>query len=294
MAERCYLCPKNCGVDREKHKGFCKSSDVIRLSRVGLHMWEEPCISHKNGSGTVFFAGCNMGCVYCQNHEISSGLKGRDVDVCTLCDEILRLEQLGAENINLVTPTHYADKILTVLDKVKPKLSIPIVYNTSGYEKLETLKKLDGYIDIYLPDLKYYSPEISGKYSSCTDYFSVALQAVKEMLSQTSEPVLNDEGKMLRGTLIRHLVLPSLYKDSLAIFDALGKSIDTSMAAVSIMCQYFPSYKARQYPEINRKTTTLEYMYVVEKVRKMNFALGFIQDKSSAVEEYVPEFDYQR
>ena len=294
MAERCYLCPKNCGVDREKHKGFCKSSDVIRLSRVGLHMWEEPCISHKNGSGTVFFAGCNMGCVYCQNHEISSGLKGRDVDVCTLCDEILRLEQLGAENINLVTPTHYADKILTVLDKVKPKLSIPIVYNTSGYEKLETLKKFNGYIDIYLPDLKYYSPEISGKYSSCTDYFYVALQAVKEMLSQTSKPVLNGEGKMLRGTLIRHLVLPSLYKDSLAIFDALGKSIDTSMAAVSIMCQYFPSYKARQYPEINRKTTTLEYMYVVEKVRKMNFALGFIQDKSSAVEEYVPEFDYQR
>ncbi len=294
MAERCYLCPKNCGVDREKQKGFCKSSDVIRLSRVGLHMWEEPCISHKNGSGTVFFAGCNMGCVYCQNHEISSGLKGTDVHVSTLCDEILRLEQLGAENINFVTPTHYAHKILSVLDKVKPKLSIPIVYNTSGYEKLETLKMLDGYIDIYLPDLKYYSPEISGKYSCCPDYFSVALQAVKEMLSQTSKPVLNNEGKMLKGTLVRHLVLPSLYKDSIAIFDALEKSIDTSMAAVSIMCQYFPSYKAEQHPEINRKTTTLEYMYVVERVRKMNFALGFIQDKSSAVEEYVPEFDYQR
>ncbi len=292
MSEKCYLCPRNCGVDREKSRGFCKSSDKIRLSRVGLHMWEEPCISHKNGSGTIFFAGCNMGCVYCQNYTISSQTQGRDVDTDTLCREMLKLQDMGAENINFVTPTHYADKILAALDKVKHKLEIPVVYNTSGYEKVETLKKLCGYIDIYLPDVKYYSSQISAKYSCCADYFSVASAAVCEMISQTGKPILGEDGKMLKGTIIRHLVLPLLYKDSIAVFDGLEACIDVSKAAVSVMCQYFPSHKAKDYPEINRKTTTLEYMKVVDKVRKMNFALGFIQDKSSAKEEYVPEFDY--
>ena len=255
-------------------------------------MWEEPCISHKNGSGTVFFAGCNMGCVYCQNHEISHGLHGVDVDEETLCRELLHLQEIGAENINFVTPTHYADKIIRVLDKVKHKLNIPVVYNTSGYEKTETLKALSGYIDIYLPDVKYYSPEIGGKYSACSNYFETALSAVGEMLRQTGKIKLRDDGKMLSGTLIRHLVLPKMYKDSIRIFDELEKNIDITKAAVSIMCQYFPSYKAQNYPEINRKTTTLEYMKVVERVRGMDFALGFIQDKASAKQEYVPEFDY--
>ncbi len=292
MSEKCYLCPRNCGVDREKVMGFCKSSDRIRISRVGLHMWEEPCISHKSGSGTIFFAGCNMGCVYCQNYTISSKTQGKDVDIDTLCREMLSLQDLGAENINLVTPTHYADKIVEALDKVKHKLSIPVVYNTGGYEKVETLQKLCGYIDIYLPDVKYYSSEISAKYSCCADYFSVASLAVDEMIKQIGKPQLREDGKMLKGTIIRHLVMPSLYKDSIAVFDGLEAYIDVSKAAVSIMSQYFPSHKAKEYPEINRKTTTLEYMKVVERVRSMNFALGFIQDKSSAVKEYVPDFDY--
>lgn len=292
MSDKCYLCPRNCGVDRKTQRGYCKSGEQIRLSRVGLHMWEEPCISHKNGSGTVFFAGCNMGCVYCQNHEISHGLHGVDVDEETLCRELLHLQDIGAENINFVTPTHYSDKIIKVLDRVKHKLDIPVVYNTSGYEKTETLKALSGYIDIYLPDVKYYSPEIGGKYSACSNYFETALSAVEEMLRQTGKIKLRDDGKMLSGTLIRHLVLPKMYKDSIRIFDELEKNIDITKAAVSIMCQYFPSYKAQNYPEINRKTTTLEYMKVVEKVRSMDFALGFIQDKASAKQEYVPEFDY--
>ena len=293
MAQSCYLCPRNCGVDREKSLGYCKSHDTVRLSRVGLHMWEEPCISHKNGSGTIFFAGCNMGCVFCQNYEISHGTAGKEVDVDTLCNEMLKLQQMGAENINFVTPTHYAHKILQALDKIKHKLDIPIVYNTSGYEKIETLKKLDGYIDIYLPDIKYYSSDASEKYSHCRDYFEVALEAIGEMIKQTKEPVLNNEGKMLKGTVIRHLVLPSLYKDSIKIFDELENRIDVKCAAVSVMCQYFPSHRAKEYPEINRRTTSLEYMKVVERVRKINFAFGFIQDKSSAKEDYVPNFDYK-
>ena len=294
MAEKCCLCPRNCEADREKGIGYCKSGDKVRLSRVGLHMWEEPCISHKNGSGTIFFAGCNMGCVYCQNHEISCGLSGKDVDIDTFCNEILKLQDMGAENINFVTPTHYADKIIIALDRIKHKLDIPVVYNTSGYEKIDTLKRLFGYIDIYLPDLKYYSPLVSEKYSFCRDYFETAVTAIGEMINQTGKPILRDDGKMMRGTIIRHLVLPSLYKDSLLIFDELEKRIDTSMCAVSVMCQYFPSHKAGEYPEINRKTTTLEYMKVAQRVRQMNFALGFMQDKSSAKEEYVPKFDYQR
>lgn len=294
MAEKCCLCPRNCKVDREKGIGYCKSGDKVRLSRVGLHMWEEPCISHKNGSGTIFFAGCNMGCVYCQNHEISCGLSGKDVDIDTFCNEILKLQDMGAENINFVTPTHYADKIIIALDRIKHKLDIPVVYNTSGYEKIETLKRLCGYIDIYLPDLKYYSPFVSEKYSFCRDYYETAVSAIGEMIKQTGKPMLRDDGKMMRGTIIRHLVLPSLYKDSLLIFDELEKRIDASMCAVSVMCQYFPSHKAGEYPEINRKTTTLEYMKVAQRVRQMNFALGFMQDKSSAKEEYVPKFDYQR
>ena len=293
MAEKCYLCPRNCGVDRENGVGYCKSNDEIIISRVGLHMWEEPCISLMKGSGTIFFSGCNMKCVYCQNHEISCGNAGKAVNINTLCEEILNLQDMGAENINFVTPTHYSDKIIAALDLVKHKLKIPVVYNTSGYEKTDVLKNLDGYIDIYLPDIKYYSPQISEKYSFCRDYFSTALDAVFEMIRQTGKPVLREDGKMLSGTIIRHLVLPSLYKDSLNIFDNLEKNIDVKSAAVSVMCQYFPSYKAHMYPEINRRTTTLEYMKVVQRVRKMDFALGYIQDKSSAKEEYVPEFDYK-
>ena len=288
----CSLCPRECGIDRSIQMGYCKSRHEVVLSKVGLHKWEEPCISHKNGSGTIFFAGCNMGCVFCQNHEISSGIKGKPVSVDTLCDEMLKLCDIGADNINLVTPTHYADKILEALKTIKHRLQIPVFYNTSSYEKIETLRSLEGYIDIYLPDLKYYSSNLSGKFSNCKDYFPVALSAVKEMLRQTGKAKFDDEGKLLCGTVVRHLVLPNCYKDSIKIFDELEKEVDTQKVVVSVMCQYFPTNRAGEFSELSRKTTTLEYMKVVERVRKINFAQGFIQDKSSANEIYVPIFDY--
>ncbi len=292
MAQKCNLCPRNCNVDRAKQCGYCKSSDALKIARVGLHMWEEPCISHKNGSGTIFFSGCNMGCVFCQNSEISHLGKGMEITVDTLCDEILRLWNMGADNINLVTPTHYADKICQSLLRVKSKINIPVVYNTSSYEKVQTLKMLDGLVDVYLPDLKYYSAVLSEKYSKCADYFETSIEAVKEMIRQTGKPVFIDDSKLIKGTLVRHLVLPSLYRDSINILDELEKRLDVSKIGISVMCQYFPAYKAKEYKELCRRVTTLEYMKVVEKAKGMDFAFGYFQDKDSAKEDYVPQFNY--
>ncbi len=293
MANKCNLCPRQCNIDRNTDLGYCKSPDTIRIARVGLHEWEEPCLSYKNGSGTIFFSGCNLRCVYCQNNEISSHLNGTEISVDTLADEILRLQDMGAVNINFVTPTHYADKIVLALDKVKGKLHIPTVYNCGGYESINTLKMLDGYIDIYLPDLKYYSPEISKKYSGCGDYFDVAVKAIAEMARQTGMPKFDNDGHMLKGTMVRHLVLPTLYKDGIEAFSNLVKVVDPKTVAVSIMCQYFPTHRAEEYPEINRKTTSLEYMKVVNHVRTLGFEYGFMQEKTSAKKEYVPKFDYR-
>ncbi len=294
MANKCNLCPRQCNIDRNTAFGYCQSPDAIRIARVGLHAWEEPCLSYSKGSGTIFFSGCNLRCVYCQNNEISSHLSGTEISVDTLCNEMLKLQNMGASNINFVTPTHYADKIVMALDRVKGKLRIPTVYNCGGYESMETLKKLDGYIDIYLPDLKYYSTEVSKKYSGCSDYFDVAVKAIAEMARQTGKPIFDNDRYMKSGTMVRHLVLPSLYKDSIEVFDNLVKTVDASKIAVSIMCQYFPTHLAEKYPEINRKTTTLEYMKVVDFVRTLGFDTGFMQDKSSAKQEYVPKFDYSQ
>ena len=294
MADICNLCPRQCNIDRSASLGYCQSPDSIRIARVGLHEWEEPCISYGKGSGTIFFSGCNLRCVYCQNNEISSHLHGTEISVSTLADEMLKLQNMGAANINFVTPTHYADKIVLALDKVKGKLHIPTVYNCGGYESIETLKMLEGYIDIYLPDLKYFSPEISRKYSGCDDYFDVAVTAIAEMTRQTGKPVFDDDGHMKKGTMIRHLVLPSLYKDGIEAFSNLIKIVNPKDVAVSIMCQYFPTHLSEKYPEINRKTTTLEYMKVVDYVRTLGFEYGFMQEKESAKQEYVPVFDYKK
>ena len=292
MNNTCSLCPRNCGIDRTKSVGYCKSHDTVKIARVGLHEWEEPCLSYGKGSGTIFFSGCNLGCVYCQNNEISAHLHGKEITVETLADEMLKLQDMGAVNINFVTPTHYADKIVMALDLVKSKLHVPTIYNCGGYENVETLKKFCGYIDIYLPDLKYYSPEISKKYSGCSDYFDVAISAIEEMARQTGEPCFDEEGHMKKGTMVRHLVLPSLYKDGIEAFSNLVKRVDPRQIAVSIMCQYFPTHKAKEYPEINRTTTTFEYMKVVNFVKTLGFETGFMQDKASAKKEYVPVFNY--
>lgn len=294
LEEKCELCPRNCKTDRKVRKGFCGASEKIRISRVGLHLWEEPCISYGKGSGTVFFSGCSLKCVFCQNREISGGLKGVDVTPDKLADEFLKLQEMGASNINLVTPTHFTDGIIISLDKVKHKLNIPVCYNCGGYEKTETLERLNGYVDIFMPDFKYFSPEYSEKYSSAKEYFAVASKAVRKMHDLAGYPVLDDDGHMKSGVLVRHLVLPSLYKDSIKILEYLASEYDTSKMGLSIMSQYFPTENCEKYPEINRKLTTLEYMKVVNKALELGFVNAYIQDKNSADSSYVPDFDYDK
>ena len=289
---KCTMCPRKCGRDREKERGICGADKNVRIARVGLHEWEEPCISYGKGSGTVFFSGCSLGCVFCQNHEISGGLSGRDVSPEELCDIFLSVRDMQAVNLNLVNPTHYSLDIARALYKIKEKLGIPVVYNTGGYDSTETLKEFYGLVDIYLPDIKYYSPEYSLKYSGAKDYFAVAEKAVSEMFSQVGYPVFDNEGHMKSGVLIRHLVLPALYRDSMAILDSLANTYDREKLYVSIMRQYFPTYKAFDFPEISRRLTTLEYQKVVNHARSLGIVNGFTQEKSSAKEEYVPKFDF--
>lgn len=289
---KCDICPRKCGIDRDKSKGFCQSSNIIKVARVGLHMWEEPCICYGKGSGTIFFSGCNMKCVFCQNFEISHNLKGREITESQLEKEIYNLCDMSAVNINFVTPTHYSLQIANVLEKVKPNLKIPVIYNSSGYESVDTLKKLCGLVDIYLPDIKYYAPEVSKKYSSCSDYFDVAKNALCEMIRQTGKPHFDEKGHLLNGVIVRHLVLPTLYSDSINIFENLYETFGNENFLVSLMSQYFPSYKAREFPEINRKVTSLEYKKVVDKIISLGFTNGYIQEKSSATDVYVPNFDY--
>ncbi len=286
------MCPRSCNRDRNKEKGFCGADSYIRIARVGLHAWEEPCISYGKGSGTVFFSGCSLKCVFCQNHEISSGLRGRDITAEELSDIFLKVRNMGAVNLNLVNPTHYSIDIARALYKVKSELGIPVVYNTGGYDKVETLRELTGLIDIYLPDIKYHSSEYSLKYSGAGDYFSTAFSAVEEMFNQTGYPTFDIDGHMKSGVLIRHLVLPGLYKDSVTILDKLAEKYDTSKLYISLMRQYFPTHKATEYPELSRKLTTLEYDKVINHARTLGIVNGYTQEKSSAVEEYVPDFDF--
>lgn len=288
----CMACPRKCGADRKGSQGFCGVGEEIKIARVGLHLWEEPCISYGKGSGTIFFSGCNLRCVYCQNHEISHGEVGTEISEERLELEILKLQEEGAANINLVTPTHYAEAICRVLQKVRPCLKIPVVYNSSGYERIETLRKLEGLIDIYLPDLKYLDSQRSLRYSAAEDYFTVASEALREMIRQCGYPVFDQDGRMKRGVLVRHLVLPGGYHDSIALLQWIAQNFDPQRMAISLMSQYFPTYRAKEFKEINRRLTGFEYHKVVEEAHKLAFSVGFIQDRSAATEEYLPKFDY--
>lgn len=281
-----------CGTDRNTKYGYCQSGDILKISRVGLHMWEEPCISVGAGSGTVFFSGCNMRCVFCQNYEISRGDNGKEISVDKLAEEFLLLRDMGAANINLVTPTHYADKIIKALDLVKAELGIPICYNCGGYESVDTLKMLEGYIDVYMPDFKYCSTSFSSRYSGAADYFEVACAALSEMYRQTGYAVYDKDGKMTRGVLTRHLVLPGLYKDSIKILEYLAGTYEPERFALSLMSQYFPTQLCADFPEINRKVTSLEYKKVTDKALELGFVNAYIQEKSSSNPGYVPDFDY--
>lgn len=287
--EGCTLCPRMCGADRSRSVGYCASGSLAKAARAAKHHWEEPCISGTEGSGTVFFSGCTLGCVFCQNREISRGGVGKELTAEQLSEVFQRLESQGVHNLNLVTPTHFTPQILQALDLAKP--SVPIVMNCGGYERVETLKRWEGKIDVYLPDLKYFSPELSAKYSAAPDYFNVASKAILEMHRQ--QPELVWEGDLLKkGLIVRHLVLPGCWKDSLALLDFLDKNLPKDSFLLSLMSQYTPTAVCAAYPEINRRVTTYEYRKVADRAAELGFS-GFAQDRRSAKEEYTPPFDLE-
>ena len=289
--ESCTLCPRMCRVNRYEKDGFCGMKADIVAARASLHKWEEPCISYKNGAGTVFFSGCSMHCVFCQNSTISNEYSGKAITNARLADIFLELQDMGADNIDLVTPTHFVPDIIAALDLVKHKLNIPVVYNTGGYELTDTINMLDGYVDIYLPDIKYYSPEVSKRYSHAENYFEYASKAVSAMTKQTGKLTYNDEGGLVKGTIIRHLVLPKQRHDSMKIMDWIAENIPNENVLVSIMNQYTPfDFIPDEYSELKRKITKMEYNSVVDHAAKLGLN-GFTQQKSSASAEYVPMFD---
>lgn len=285
---KCNMCPRQCGVDRKESVGYCRMPYEFTLARAGLHFWEEPPVSGKNGSGTVFFSGCNLGCVYCQNYEISHGNVGKTVSAKRLCEIFDELADKGAHNINLVNPTHFAEQLADVFAVYKKK--IPVVYNTSGYEKVETLQRLEGKVDVYLPDLKYINSDKSFRYSAAKDYFDFASSALLEMKRQCPENIYDSDGLIKKGLIIRHLILPKNTNQSIAIlrwiYDNLGQ--DT---AISLMAQYTPYGKIEDYPELQRKITEREYNKVLNFATEIGFKNIFTQEFSSSSEEFIPDFD---
>lgn len=288
MAE-CRLCPRGCGVDRGQTKGYCGVSDVIYAGRAGLHFWEEPCISGFGGSGTVFFSGCNLHCVYCQNEPISTGKVGKIITVDRLREIFYELIDAGAENINFVTPTHYSDVIAEALSA--EKLPVPVVYNTGSYETVEALKRLEGLVDIYLPDYKYAQSELARKFSFAPDYPTVAAAAIKEMFRQTGKYVLDEDDMLKKGVVIRHLVLPGHIDNSLDVLDFIADNFSEDDVLFSVMSQYTPPKYNLKYEELNRRLTKEEYEKVTDYLYLLGLENGFVQELSSAKEEYTPDFD---
>jgi radical SAM domain protein len=289
--KQCKICPHNCNVNRLNGKiGRCKCTDKIKIALASVHNYEEPCISGINGSGTIFFSNCNMNCIYCQNYEISQLGKGKEISIKELADIFINQQEKGVNNINLVTPTMYAFQIIEAIKLAKKNgLIIPIIYNTNGYEKIETLKALQGYIDVYLPDLKYYSNKLSIKYSKVNNYFSVATEAIKEMYRQVGTPKFNEDGIIQRGIIIRHLVLPNHIQNSKNILKWIKENMPQDVY-VSIMAQYFPTYKAKEDELLNRKLTKKEYKEIEKFLYTLDLKNGYIQELGEHEEEYVPDF----
>ncbi len=288
----CSLCPRRCGVNREAGEtGFCRAPALPRVALADLHFGEEPCISGKAGSGTVFFSHCNLRCVFCQNHEISQGGFGRTVDAEQLAQIFVNLQNLGAHNINLVSPTPYVPAVVRAIRTARQRgLSVPVVYNTHGYETVEVLRLLEGLVDIYLPDLKYGSEEPARLYSAAPDYFPAATAAVKEMFRQVGAPILDENGLARRGTIIRHLVLPGHVSDSLQVLHWIAANLSRDVY-ISLMAQYFPAYRAVGIPPLNRRLTADEYQQVVDNLSELGLEKGYIQELAAASTEYVPDFD---
>ena len=289
--KECKLCPHRCKINRmEGEVGRCKATDKIKISLVSLHQFEEPCISGTNGSGTIFFSNCNFNCVFCQNYKISQEGMGQEVDISFLAQSMLDQQKKGAHNINLVTPVMYVYHIIEAIKIAKAKgLKIPIIYNSNGYENIETVNSLEGYIDVYLPDFKYANNKLGEKYSNINNYFEVTSKAVAEMYKQVGPPQLDENGIIKRGLIIRHLILPNEIENSKKvlkwIIDNIGKEV-----YVSIMAQYFPTYKAKNILELNRKISTEEYKQIEDYIYEIGIENGYMQDLGEHEEEYVPDF----
>lgn len=294
MYEACSLCPRNCRVNRHITTGYCGCSNTIKAARAALHHWEEPCISGTRGSGTVFFSGCTLKCCFCQNHTISQEGLGKEISDEKLAQIFLRLQDSGAHNINLVTATQYLPSVLNALDSVKEKLFIPVVYNCGGYESPDTVKLLRDYVDIWLPDLKYNSSELSLRYSNAANYFETARKAILQMVIQTGRPQFDSSGTIMKkGVILRHMVLPGAKEDSLRLLHWMKEELPEGMFYISLMSQYTPFYHSKDYPEINRRITSYEYNKVLEEAIRLGLDQGFMQEKSSAKEEYTPPFDLE-
>ncbi len=292
---KCELCPRRCGADRETRLGMCNSPAEITIARAALHMWEEPPISGERGSGTVFFSGCPLSCVYCQNISISRGRVGRRISRERLTEIMLELEGKGAHNINFVTPTHYVPHIIPAVAAARDKgLSLPIVYNTSGYERAETIDALCGTVDVYLTDFRYATPALAEKYSGARDYPEVALRATERMVKTAGDPVFDEDGMMQSGVIVRQLILPGYTEEAMRITDLLYSNFGDGIY-VSLMNQYTPteSLDREKYPELARALTQEEYDAVVDHAIEIGVTQGFIQDGETAKESFIPDFDLE-
>lgn len=290
----CIQCPRECKTDRESKIGFCGVTDALSVAKIMLHEWEEPCICHGAGAGAIFFSGCNLHCLYCQNCKISGGERGEIMTDAELEEKIIELRDAGASCIDLVTPTHYTERLIRILRSVKPRLNIPVVWNSSGYEKAEVLRELYGLVDIYMPDLKYYSAELSAKYSHAPDYFTVAQAAIGEMLSQVGAPKF-DGDRLLSGVIVRHLVLPDCRRDSIELLERLRDTVgQPTNVILSLMSQYTPDFYIQSHPDCThralcRRLTSFEYNSVLRRAEELGFE-GYFQNASSASSCFTPEF----
>ena len=286
LMKGCTLCPVSCGADRERAAGLCGVKGLT-IAKYYLHPYEEPPISHKNGSGTVFFGGCSLRCAFCQNYELSRALRGKEISPARLAEIFRELEEMGADNINLVTPDHVSDLVAEALALYKPR--VPVVYNSGGYCKTDALERIDPYIDVYLPDLKFFSPDLSKRYTGRSDYFEYASRAVRFMAKKPL--VWSGDQKLLSGILVRHLVMPGCGGDSIKALDFL-KTVLPADAPLSIMRQYTPMGEAEKFPELTRKITDREYRRVTDYALLLGFTNLYTQEKESADEKYTPSWDF--
>lgn len=292
LLQKCEICPHKCQIDRTKNQiGRCKSKDTVKLALASIHNFEEPCISGGNGSGTVFFSNCNLSCEFCQNYEISQQGLGKEISIERLAEIFIEQQSRGADNINLVSPTSYAVQIIEAIKIAKNNgLKIPIIYNTNGYENVETLKLLDGYIDVYLPDLKYAENDLAKKYSKIENYFEIATSAIKEMYRQVGENEYDENGIIKKGIIIRHLILPNHTENSKKVLKWIAENMPKNIT-VSVMAQYFPTYKAKEIKDINRKITKYEYQKIENYLYSLDLENGYIQEMGNNEEIYVPKWE---